>query len=203
MTALLSALAGLTGEAADVIAALRRSVVLIQGRDGHGAGVVWSGDGLVVTNDHVVRGDRARVELADGRRLEARVTARDRDNDLALLRVPARGLPAAPVGDSRGLRVGDLILAVGHPWGVRETATLGIVSGVGNATWMGRARRDLLQADVALAPGSSGGPLANVRGEVVGIASMILSPGIALAVPAHVAQAFAQRALAPAYPMAA
>jgi serine protease Do len=194
MTALLSALAGLTGEAADVIAALRRSVVLIQGRDGHGAGVVWSGDGLVVTNDHVVRGDRARVELADGRRLEARVTARDRDNDLALLRVPARGLPAAPVGDSRGLRVGDLILAVGHPWGVRETATLGIVSAAGAGTWMGRARRDVLQADVRLAPGNSGGPLADAQGRVVGIASMVMSPGIALAVPSHVVQGFVAQA---------
>jgi len=147
----------------------------------------------------VVQGDRAVVELADGRHLEARVTARDRENDLALLRVSARDLPAAPVGDARNLRVGELILAVGHPWGVRETATLGIVSATGPGTWMGRTRRDLLQADVRLAPGNSGGPLADAGGRVVGIASMVMSPGVALAVPSHIVERFMQSARAREY----
>ena len=186
----------LAGQTADLLQTLRPSVALVRGADGHGAGVVWTADGLIVTNDHVVRGDRAAVELSDGRRLDAKVLARDRANDLALLRVPSRDLSAAPLGDSQSLRVGELIVAVGHPWGVRETATLGIVSAIGVGAWTGRTRRDVLQADVALAPGNSGGPLVNVRGEVVGIASMVLSPGIALAVPAHVARRFVAAALA-------
>ena len=180
----------LAAQTSELIHTLRRSVVLVHGGDGHGGGVVWDRHGLIVTNDHVVRGDKSLIELNDGRRLDARTVARDRANDLALLRVSAGDLPAAPVGDSRALQVGELILAVGHPWGVRETATLGIVSANGAGTWLGRTRRELLQADVALAPGNSGGPLANARGEVVGIASMVLSPGIALAVPAHVVRQF-------------
>ncbi len=190
----LNALAGVAAQTTELIETLRRSVVLVRGRDGHGAGVIWEAQGLIVTNDHVVRGDRAVVELADGRHLEARVTARDREADLALLRVPARDLPAVPMGDSRDLRVGELIVAVGHPWGVRETATLGIVSATGPGTWLGRTRRDLLQADVRLAPGNSGGPLADAGGRVVGIASMVMSPNIALAVPSHVVQRFVQAA---------
>ncbi len=204
----LTALAEVAAQTTELISALRRNVVLVRGRDGHGAGVVWEGQaggrmGLVVTNDHVVRGDRATVEAADGRHLEARVTARDRDNDLALLSVPALGLRAAPVGDSRALRVGELIIAVGHPWGVREAATLGIVSAVGPQTWMGRARRDLLQADVRLAPGNSGGPLADAGGRVVGIASIVMSPGVALAVPSHVVERFVRSASAREYRQAA
>ncbi len=199
----LNALAGITAETNGLIETLRRSVVLVRGRDGHGAGVVWEGRGTVITNDHVVRGDRAIVELADGRHLEARVTARDRENDLALLSVAARDLPPVPVGDSRAMRVGELIVAVGHPWGVRETATLGIVSAAGPGTWLGRTDRDLLQADVRLAPGNSGGPLADARGRVVGIASMVMSPGIALAVPAHVVERFVRSASAREYRRAA
>lgn len=190
----LNALAGIGAQTTELIETLRRSVVLVRGRDGHGAGVIWRAQGMIVTNDHVVRGDRAVVELADGRHLEARVTARDREEDLALLRVSACDLPAVPVGDSRDLRVGELIVAVGHPWGVRETATLGIVSATGPGTWLGQTRRDLLQADVRLAPGNSGGPLADARGRVVGIASMVMSPNIALAVPSHVVQRFVQAA---------
>jgi serine protease Do len=173
-------------EAAALVERLRRSVVLVESGHGHGSGVIWDSTGLIVTNHHVVSRDRAVVELADGRRLAGTVVARDRENDLAALQVPATELPAAPIGDSRQLRLGELIVAVGHPLGVRNSATLGIVSALGNATWMGRARRELLQADLALAPGNSGGPLADTTGAVVGIASMVISPGIALAVPSHV-----------------
>ena len=199
----LTALAGMTAQTTGLIETLRRSVVLVRGRDGHGAGVVWDGAGLIVTNDHVVQGNRAVVELSDGRQIEARVTARDRENDLALLRVPALHLPAVTLGDSRNLRVGEIILAIGHPWGVRETATLGIVSAVGSGTWMGQARREVVQADVRLAPGNSGGPLADAQGRVVGIASMVMSPGIALAVPSHVVTRFVAAAEARTYRRAA
>lgn len=202
----LDALAEVAAQMTELISTLRRSVVLVRGRDGHGAGVAWgapNGAERVVTNDHVVRGDRAVVETADGRQLEARVTARDRENDLALLSVPGLGLRAVPVGDARTLRVGELIIAVGHPWGVRETATFGIVSATGPQTWMGRARRDLLQADVRLAPGNSGGPLADAGGRVVGIASMVMSPNVALAVPAHVVEQLVRSAATRDYRRAA
>lgn len=198
----LNALAGVAAQTTELIETLRRSVVLVRGRDGHGAGVLW-GPGLIVTNDHVVRGDRAVVELADGRQWEAWVTARDREEDLALMRVSAPALPVVSVGDSRALQVGELIVAVGHPWGVRETATLGIVSATGPGTWLDRTRRELVQADVRLAPGNSGGPLADAQGRVVGIASMVMSPGVALAVPSHVVERFVRSAAAREYRRAA
>jgi len=197
--AIINALAAQTNQ---VIRNLRRSVVMVHGGEGHGAGVIWDRQGLIVTNDHVVHGGRAIVETSDGRRLESHLLARDRENDLALLSVPTHDLPVAPIGNSRNLRVGELIIAVGHPWGVRETATLGIVSGREAGTWMGRNRRELLQADVALAPGNSGGPLADVQGRVVGIASMVMSPGIALAVPSHVAEEFVAAVRRQGYRMA-
>jgi serine protease Do len=122
--------------------------------------------------------------------LAAVVVGRDPQVDLAALRVPEHDLPAAPIGDAAALRLGELILAVGHPFGVRGTATLGIVSRApslqGSVAWEQGARRELLQADVDLAPGNSGGPLANSEGAVVGIASMVIAPGIALAVPSRV-----------------
>src|SRR5690349_199110 len=106
-------------ETATWVESLQQSVVLVHDGGGHGSGVVWESDGLIVTNNHVVGHDHAHVELADGRRLLARVIARDAINDLALLAVPASGLPAARIGDARALRLGELILAVGHPFGVR------------------------------------------------------------------------------------
>jgi serine protease Do len=177
-------------EAEELIAKVRRSVVLVQGHQGHGSGVIWNRSGLIITNNHVVGRGPITVELCDGRLLPAKVIARNRKNDLAALEVRESGLPAAPIGDSANLRVGELVIAVGNPFGVRGNATLGIISGVGNATWMGQADRDVIHADVALAPGNSGGPLVDATGHVIGIASMILSPGIALAVPSHVVRQF-------------
>jgi serine protease Do len=186
--------APLAREAAALVEELRRSVVLVQSGHGHGSGLIWDSAGLIVTNHHVVAGDRAQVELGDGRRLSAAVVGRDPHNDLAALRVTAGELRAAAIGDTTALRVGELIIAVGHPFGVRDTATLGIVSRApsGRAATVREctAPRELLQADVMLAPGSSGGPLVNAAGEVVGIASMVVGPGIALAVPSHVVQRF-------------
>ena len=200
----------LTAQTQDLIETLRRSVVLVRGGDGHGAGVVWDRQGLIVTNDHVARGDRAEVELSDGRRLAARTLARDRENDLALLRVSAQIRPISArtcrrlPGDSQALQVGEtdsrrrpsLGRAAKRPRWASSAAA-------GPGTWLGRTRREMLQADVALAPGNSGGPLADAQGRVVGIASMVMSPGIALAVPTHVAQQFVETALAHVYRRAA
>lgn len=179
-----------------LVAELRRSVVLIESGQGHGAGVLWSADGLVVTNDHVV--GRAQptypITLANEQVVPGRLLARDPGNDLALLEIPPVELPAIVPGETDTLRVGEMLIAVGHPFGVRDTATLGIVSGVGARLRLGRTAREVLQADIELAPGNSGGPLADIQGRVVGIASMIVSPGIAIAVPIPVVRRFVQRA---------
>lgn len=172
--------------------ALQPSVVAVQdGMRGGGAGVIWRADGLILTNDHVASGDQADVTFQDGERVTAQVVARDPDNDLAALRVPGTGLPAAPVGDARSLRVGELVVAIGHPLGVERAVSAGIV----NARPNPRAERELIVADIYLNRGNSGGPLANARGEVIGINAMVMTPGLGLAVPSHVAQDFVRRAL--------
>ncbi len=176
------------GEAlAQVAEALRRSTVQVRGRGpGSGAGVIWSADGVIITNAHVARGREAEVELWDGRVLPAEVVRRDEERDLAELRVDAADLPAATIGDSDALRVGELVLAVGNPLGIVGALTTGIVHA---ATTDGQRGRAWVQADVTLLPGNSGGPLADARGRVVGINSMIAG-GLALAVPSNAVRRF-------------
>ncbi len=173
---------------------LRRSTVQVRGRGpGGGSGVIWSPDGLIVTNAHVARGDTATVELSDGRVFEATVTAKDARRDLAALKVDAADLPAAPIGDSDALRVGELVLAVGNPLGLVGALTTGIVHAVGATENVpgprGDGRQEWVQADVRLAPGNSGGPLADARGRVIGINSMIAG-GLGLAVPSNAVRNF-------------
>ena len=178
----------------------RRAVVEVRsGGRGSGAGVIWPGEGLVLTNNHVVAWGRrrggVRVILHDGRALQAEVVKRSRGLDLALLRLRGEtgGLSAATVGDSDALRVGELVYAIGHPWGNPGTATAGVVSGLGvpggRSRWGGSSTR-CVRSDVALAPGNSGGPLLNVRGEVVGINAMIFGR-TALSIPSNVAKTWA------------
>ena len=178
----------------------RRSVVEVRsGGRGSGAGVIWPGEGLVLTNNHVVAWGRrqrgVRVILQDGRTLEAEVVKRSRGLDLALLRLRGEtgGLPVAPVGDSDALRVGELVYAIGHPWGNPGTATAGIVSGLGvpgGRPWWGGSSTGYVRSDVALAPGNSGGPLLNSGGEVVGINAMIFGR-TALSIPSNAAAVWA------------
>jgi serine protease Do len=184
------ALAPLSAETSALVEWLRRSVVVVRSGYGHGSGVIWRPEGLIVTNHHVATTGRAEVELWDGRKAQAEVLGRDPKNDLALLRVPLTDLPAVPVGNSRTVKVGQLIMAVGHPLGVRGTATLGIVSAAGCVMQRGRHQCEVIHADVELLPGNSGGPLADIEGRVIGIASMVVSPGIAIAVPSHVVEQF-------------
>lgn len=188
-TALFSAL---SDEASRVAERVRTGVVVVRGKGGgHGSGVIWKENGLIVTNDHVVGDGDLDVSLADGRRLPAQVLKRDPARDLATLRVGAIGLSAVPVGDSRRLRAGELIMAVGNPLGVERAVSVGIVSRTPGEIRVGRRRiPEMVQADVDLYPGNSGGPLVNARGEVVGINSMVTGPGMALAVPSHVAEEF-------------
>jgi serine protease Do len=182
---------------ARMIEGAQRSVVQVRssGR-GIGAGVIWPGDGLVLTNHHVISGRRRRgnirVGLHDGRTLDAHVVKGDRSLDLALLRVEGDhgDLPTAPVGDSDALRVGELVYAIGHPWGSVGAVSAGIVGGVGELRGPGRgSSARYVRSDVALAPGNSGGPLLNARGEVVAINAMIFGL-MALSIPSNAAEAW-------------
>ena len=186
---------GVSSAGARMVERAQRSVVQVQSRGrGAGAGVIWGADGLVLTNHHVVAGGRrdgrVRVNLHDDRILEAEVVKRGRDLDLALARIKGgpEDLPVAPVGDSDKLRVGELVYAIGHPWGSLRAVTAGIVSGLGAARGSG-GRAHYVESDIALAPGNSGGPLLNARGEVVGINAMIYG-NLALSIPSNAASAW-------------
>ncbi len=157
-----------------------------------GSGVIVSPDGYILTNNHVVDGaDEIRVHTQDGDDLEAKVIGTDKASDLALLKVDKKGLAPITLGDSEKLRVGEVVLAIGDPFGVGETVTMGIVSaknrGIGMADY-----EDFIQTDAAINPGNSGGALVNLRGELVGINSAILSrsggsQGIGFAIPVNLA----------------
>jgi len=172
---------------AETAARVAASVVEVRtGGHGAGAGTIWRREGMIVTNHHVAAREQAEVALPDGRRFPAKVTARDERNDLAVLRVAAADLPALRLGDARGLRPGELVLAVGHPFGVRHALTVGVVSASPRPAGAERAR-ELIVADVRLLPGNSGGPLTDAQGRVVGINAMVAG-GLALAVPSHLAE---------------
>lgn len=182
---------------ADVAQRVQRSLVVVHnGRHGAGAGVVWRSDGHIITNHHVVARGRIAVTLPDGRELPARLVADEPEIDLALLKVDAASLPAALVADARSLRVGQVVLAVGHPWGQRGVVTAGIISGLSHASTRGRRGSvPILRSDVILAPGNSGGPLVNAVGGVVGINTMVVGGDLGVAIPSHVVSDFVDRAL--------
>jgi serine protease Do len=173
----------------ELAAALRESTVAVRvGRSGAGSGVVWSADGAIVTNAHVATLPGAEVVFADGRTFAARVERRDVQRDLALLRIDASGLQPVAVRDPATLRVGEILVAFGHPMGVANVLTLGIAH-----TEFGTGNR-FVSADVRLAPGNSGGPLADVEGRVVGINSITVGGDLALAVPSDDVERFVGRA---------
>jgi serine protease Do len=177
----------------DAAARLRASVVAIVD-GGHGAGFAWRGGDLFVTSAHVVSSGKAVVVTPDGRTVEGTVVGRDVDRDVALVHAPGARVPAVTCGDPYALRPGALVFAVGHPLGVRDAVSVGVFQavravpgGYGMAEQRPRRGRSpfipWVQADVRLAPGNSGGPIADVEGNVIGVAAMIVS-GLALAVPA-------------------
>jgi serine protease Do len=162
---------------------LRRSTVLIHaGGRGSGSGVIWSSDGAIVTNAHVVRGSNTRVQLWDGREFDGAVTARDPRRDLATLRIGANSLPAASHADSSQLRPGELAIAIGNPMGFVGALTTGVIHAIGPLRGLGS--QTWVQASVRLAPGNSGGPLADAGGHVIGINTMVAGR-LALAIPSN------------------
>ncbi|GAC1631713.1 MAG: hypothetical protein NVS4B11_32100 [Ktedonobacteraceae bacterium] len=158
-----------------------------QGR-GAGTGIIWDADGHIITNNHVVAKDKAKVQvfLADGRTLDANVLHRNPRLDLALLKATGDNLKPLSAGDSSQLRVGEWVFAVGHPWGQRWVVTAGIVSSMRTTKLADDVTTQYIQSDVLLAPGNSGGPLLDADGNVVGINAMIFGGDLSVAIPSNI-----------------
>ena len=162
---------------------VRRSTVqVLSGRHGQGSGIIVKSDGVIVTNAHVVGRPPISVRLWDGSSFPARLEARNARRDLAVLRIATRGLAPTELGDSDRLRVGELVMAVGNPLGFVGAVTTGIVHAIGRRPGLGPTQ--WIQAEVQLAPGNSGGPLVDARGQVVGVNAMVIG-GLGLAVPSN------------------
>jgi serine protease Do len=168
-------------ELAELASVLRRSTVEVQTRGaGAGSGIIWQANGLIVTNAHVARADHATIVLSDGRAFDGVVTARDPRRDLATIAIDVGSavLPAVTIGHPTDLRTGDVVVALGHPLGITGALALGVVHVVevrrGGPRW--------IRADIRLAPGNSGGPLADAHGRVVGVNTLIAG-GLGVAVP--------------------
>ena len=156
-------------------------------RRSSGSGFIIRQDGYLVTNAHVVADvERIQVKLADGRKFEGRMVGVDERVDLALVKIEATGLPAAALGDSNKLRVGEFVMALGHPFGLEQTVSFGIVSRKGAPLTVAAPGFEFIQTDAAVNPGNSGGPLINMAGEVVGVNSMAARNGtIGFAIPVN------------------
>ncbi len=163
-------------------------------QEGIGSGVIVSKDGYILTNNHVVDGaDEVKVALQDGREFTAKVIGRDPKTDIAVIKIDGSSLPAVPMADSDKVEVGDVVLAIGNPFGIGETVTSGIVSATGRGAAIGLDYEDFIQTDAAINPGNSGGALVDSEGRLIGINTAILSrsggnQGIGFAIPVNLAR---------------
>lgn len=190
----------LNDDMAGVIAQVRRSLVQItNGRGGAGAGTIWHADGLIVTNAHVVAGhDHLHVILQDGNTYPAQVLAHDPNLDLAALAIDADDLPTIEPGDSQNLKPGQWVMALGHPWGILNAATGGVVIGMGQQLGDIHFQNgvDWLAVNLKLRPGHSGGPLVDAQGRLIGVNTIMNGPEVGVAIPVHVVKTFLKTALA-------
>ncbi|CAN5773049.1 hypothetical protein BH23ACT5_BH23ACT5_02970 [soil metagenome] len=187
--------ASVAGEpVAEVAEALLPSVVQVETAGGIGSGVIYDPDGLILTADHVVSGaEEVRIRLSDGRLFEGEVLGGDESSDVAVVRIEAADLPAAPLGLDPDVRVGQMAVAIGSPYGLNSTVTSGVVSAVNQSVGAASLAQALIQTDAAINPGNSGGALANRQGEVIGINVSIFSrsggnDGVGFAVPIGIAR---------------
>jgi serine protease Do len=194
--------AGLTTEERTIVGVARQvspAVVSVLRPDGSGSGVMIRSDGIILTNAHVVGSfERVQIGLADGRTLEGKVLGKDPTVDVAVVRVAESRLPAATLGDSDSLEVGQRAVAIGNPLGLDRTVTSGVVSAV-NRTPPGFGLDQLIQTDAAISPGNSGGPLLDSQGRVIGINTAVIrapgSEGLGFAIPINLANDVAQQVL--------
>jgi serine protease Do len=167
-------------------------------QEGLGSGVIITKDGYILTNNHVVDGaEQVKVALQDGREFTAKVIGRDPKSDVAVIKIDAKDLPTVPIADSDKVEVGDVVLAIGNPFGIGQTVTTGIVSATGRGGAIGLDYEDFIQTDAAINPGNSGGALVDSEGRLIGINTAILSrsggnQGIGFAIPSNLARDVAQ-----------
>ncbi len=189
----------LNSELSGAVENVQRGLVEIRNGRGAGAGTIWHSDGLVITNAHVLGRHGLRVVLSDKRAFPASIVAVDRERDIAALHIEATGLPTIEIGDSRLLKPGEWVMAIGHPWGVLGAATAGVVIGQGaDLPELPTPGREWIAVSLHMRPGHSGGPLVDINGRLVGVNTMVTGPEVGMAIPVHVVKEFLRQVRADA-----